>query len=261
MLLNRGILITPLVFCFSILGICLFQFPYLQKIQLPQQEISWEALQKDIKAEKLNLGLLKKMPSFGFNNLIADWVYINFLQYFGDDLVRDKTGYSLSPEYFEVIVERDPRFLQAYMDLSNSTSFYAAMPERSIALMNKGFNFISPYVPEKSYYAWRYKGIDELLFLGDAKASQQSFAKSANWANYFTDDESKYIANISRKTADFLSHNPDSRFARIATWAMILENKVDRRTRERAIQKITALGGKIINKPDGSQSVKFPDKD
>jgi hypothetical protein len=79
------------------------------------------------------------MPSFGYNNIIANWVYLNFVQYFGDDEVRAKTGYSLSPEYFEVILGRDPRFIPAYLSLSTSTSMYAGMPERSIKLTEKAF--------------------------------------------------------------------------------------------------------------------------
>ncbi len=148
------------------------------------------------------------MPSFGYDNLIAGWVYINFLQYFGDEEARAKTGYSLSPEYFDVILGRDPRFLASYLSLSASTSMYAGMPERSIELMEESLQFLSPQVPERSYYVWRYKGIDELLFLGDSQAAKQSFTKTAEWASQSSDEDSKRAAAISQGTAKFLSRNP-----------------------------------------------------
>ncbi|MEH2253136.1 hypothetical protein [Nostoc sp.] len=261
MLLSRQTFATPLVACICILGVGLIQFPQLQKLINSKQSASLETLEKEIKAENLRLNFLQKMPSFGYDNFIADLVYLNFLQYFGDDEVRDKTGYSLSPEYFKVILERDPRFLAAYRSLSISTSLYAAMPERAIALSEKGLKSMSPSVPEKSYYVWRYKGIDELLFLGDAQAAQQSFATAANWASKFSDTESQLTANTSQKTAEFLSRNPNSKYAQIATWAMVLNNQVDQRTQKRAIMEIEALGGKVITTPEGTHKIIFPPKD
>ncbi|WP_392481002.1 hypothetical protein [Nostoc sp. C110] len=261
MLLQRKAIATPFIICVSILGIGLIQFPQLQTLIDSKQSASLETLEKEINSEHLRLNFLKKMPNFGYDNLIADLVYLNFLQYFGDDKVRDKTGYSLSPEYFEVILERDPRFLAAYRSLSISTSLYAAMPERTIALSEKGLKSLSPFVPEKSYYVWRYKGVDELLFLGNAKAAEQSFATAANWASNFSDPESQMIAHTSQKTAEFLNRNPNSKYAQIATWAIVLNNQVDERTQKRAIREIEDLGGKVITTPEGTKKIMFPPKD
>ncbi|MEY3223444.1 MAG: hypothetical protein RLZZ203_2300, partial [Cyanobacteriota bacterium] len=174
---------------------------------------------------------------------------------------RDKTGYSLSPEYFEVILGRDPRFLAAYLGLSVSSSLYAGMPEKSIALMEKGLKSLSPQLPQKSYFIWRYKGTDELLFLGNAKAAQISFLKASEWANTYNDEESKHVAFLSQKTAEFLSRNPDSKSARVATWMTVLNNKVDEKTRKRAIREIEALGGQVITNPNGTNTIKLPEKD
>lgn len=261
MLLSRKAIVTPFLVCACILGVSLIQFPRLQELIKSNQFASLEALEKEIKSETIRINLLKKMPSFGYDNFIADLAYLNFLQYFGDDEVRDKTGYSLSPEYFEVILERDPRFLAAYRGLSISTSLYAAMPERAIAISEKGLKSLSPSVPEKSYYVWRYKGIDELLFLGNAQAAQQSFATAANWASKFSDPESQLIANTSQKTAEFLSRNPNSKYAQISTWSMVLNNQVDETNRKRAIREIEALGGKVVTTPEGTQKIVFPPKD
>ncbi|MGM3306140.1 hypothetical protein ACSQ6I_09185 [Anabaena sp. WFMT] len=261
MFLSREAITTPLVACLCILGISLSQFPRLQKILISKQTASVETLEKDQQKENLRLNLLKQMPTFSYDNVIADWAYIDFLQYFGDNEVRDKIGYSLSPEYFEVILKRDPRFLAAYLGLSVSTSLYAGMPERSIALMEKGLKSLSPQVPKKSYYVWRYKGTDELLFLGDSQAAKESFSQAASWASNFADDESKKAAFISGKTAEFLQNNPDSKFARIATWTMVLQNNVDEKTRNRAIEEIEKLGGKVVINADGIPAVTLPEKD
>lgn len=244
-----------------ILGVGFLQLPQLNKLKLSQNNTSQETLTRELQSEKLRLNLLRQLPTFGFDNLVSDWVFINFLQYFGDDEVRAETGYSLSPEYFEVILRRDPYFLQAYLFLSSSTSLYAGMPERSIALMEKGLNSLTPKVPAKSYYVWRYKGIDELLFLGNAQAAKKSFEMAAQWASSYADEESKQVAAISLKTAKFLARNPNSKSAQIAAWTMVLNNQVDALTQKLAIRRIVALGGKVSITPDGVVQVTSPKED
>jgi hypothetical protein len=136
--LSRQSFTASFAACLCMLGVGLLQFPKMQKLLHSNKTPSLE-IQRTIDSEKVRLNFLKKMPSFGYNNIIANWVYLNFVQYFGDDEVRAKTGYSLSPEYFEVILGRDPRFIPAYLSLSTSTSMYAGMPERSIKLTEKAF--------------------------------------------------------------------------------------------------------------------------
>jgi hypothetical protein len=258
--LSRQTIGASLTVCLCMLGVGLMQFPQLQKLSNSRETASLETLEAELKSERIRLNFLKQTPSFGYGNLIADWVYINFLEYFGDEEARGKTGYSFSPEYFEVILGHDPRFLAAYLSLSTSTSLYAGLPERSIELMEQSLQFLSPKVPEKSYYIWRYKGIDELLFLGNSQAAKQSFVKSADWASKSSDEESKYIAEISQKTAKFLNRNPDSKIARISTWIMVLNNGVDEKSRTRAIKEIEALGGKVVSTPEGNKII-MPPKD
>jgi tetratricopeptide (TPR) repeat protein len=245
---------------------CIFVVGALQVSQLNLlsnriQNTSQDVLQRQVELEKLRLNLIQKTPSFGFGNLLSDWVFLNFLQYFGDDEVRLQTGYALAPEYFQIIVDRDPRFLGAYIGLSTSISMYAAMPEKSVALMEQGLKSMSPQTPPKSYYAWRYKGIDELLFLGKPQAASQSFEKAAEWASTYSDEESKSIAAFSRKTAEFLRRNPKSRFAQVNAWVMVLTNTTDERARKIAISRIEAIGGKVKITPEGRVGIRLPKAD
>jgi hypothetical protein len=252
---------ASLVALLCIFAVGMLQVPQLAQLRNRAQNASREALQQEVESEKLRLNLLEKTPAFGFDNLMADWVFLNFLQYFGDDDVRLQTGYALSPEYFKIIVDRDPHFLGAYIGLSTSISMYAAMPEKSVALMEKGLKSMSPHTPPKSYYVWRYKGIDELLFLGDAQAARQSFEKAAEWASVYSDEESKNVAAFSRKTAEFLSRNPNSKRAQVNAWVMVLSNTTDKQAQKLAISRIEALGGKVVITPEGMLRVQPPPKD
>jgi hypothetical protein len=258
---QKQLVVTSSVALLCIMAVGVLQIPQLNRLKNKPKTSSLEALRQEVNLEQLHLDLLQKTPAFGYDNLLADWMFLNFLQYFGDDEARDLTGYSLSPKYFESIVDRDPRFLGAYIGLSTSISLYAGMPEKSVALMEKGLKSMSPQSPPKSYYVWRYKGIDELLFLGNAQAARQSFEKAAEWASNSSDEESKYIAALSGKTAQFLSRNPKSKFAQVNTWAMVLTNTTDTRARNIAISRIEALGGKVIVTPEGALKIRLPPKD
>ncbi|WP_353932624.1 hypothetical protein WJM97_08575 [Okeanomitos corallinicola TIOX110] len=261
MLLSREFFITPLFALCCILGISFSQYPRLQKLLSSKDSVSIESLRKEQQKHKLSLELFKNIPSFGFDNLVADWVFIDFLQYFGDNEVRDRIGYEISPDFFEVILNRDPKFLEAYLNLSVSTSLYAGSPEKAIKIMDHNLKSLSAKVPDRAYYIWRYKGTDELLFLGDSQAARNSFLKAAEWASEYNNEEGKNIVYLSQATAKFLANNPDSKNARVATWTMVLQNKVDEKTRERAIKEIESLGGKVEINEQGVPTISLPEKD
>jgi NhaP-type Na+/H+ or K+/H+ antiporter len=257
----RSSLITSLMILVSIVTIGWLQRPQLEKLQANNSTVSAEQIRRDTEAEKVRLSLLQQAPSLGFDNLIADWTFLNFLQYFGDEPARQKTDYSLSPDFFEVILKRDPYFISAYTFLSTSTSLYAGLPERSTSIMKTALQSLKPNVPADSYIAWRQLGIDQLLFTGDAQAARQSFLTAAQWAAQSSLPESREVASLSQQTADFLATNPDSKTAQVAAWVMVLTNAPDEQTRKTAIQKIEALGGKVIVNPDGTVGIQQPAHD
>jgi len=243
----------------SIIGVQLSKWTQLTARRA--QTITATEAQAQANQTQANLALLQKMPTLGFSNLIADWSFLQFLQYFGDEPARKHTGYRLSPEFFEIIVNRDPRFTQVYPFLSSSVSLYAGQPEKSVALMAQGLKSLSPETAPQAYYLWRYKATDELLFLGQPQAARQSYLKAAEWARASKDPDSDQVAAISAKTAEFLAKNPNSKQAQVSAWLMVLSNAPDQPTRELAISRIQKLGGRVSMHPQGQVRVEFPQGD
>lgn len=241
-------------------GVLLFQFAKLNSTT-DSINPSQAALERAVEAEKTRLNLLKQSTTLGFSNLVADWAFLGFVQYFGDSPAREKTGYSLNPDFFEVIVNSDPRFVRAYLALSPATSIYAGRPDRTVALMNQGLKSISANTSPDSYYVWLYKGVDELLFLGDTEAAQHSYEMAAQWANTYSDPASKQVVTSARRTARYLASNPDSKQARLSAWILILSNAMDNRVRQLAIRQIQALGGRVLITPQGQVSIQGPKED
>lgn len=203
------------------------------------------------------LAITSRIPSFGFRNIRANSAFVSFLQYFGDDELRSKNGYSLSPEFFKVIIPNDPYYKNFYVFLTNSVSLSAAEPTISVELMEQGLELLEKHRLEDSFYIWRYKAVDELLFLNDTESAKQSFRRAAEWARTSNLPESELMASISKQTADFLEQNPDSKAAQIGAWSSVLTTAVDDGTRERAIEGIQALGGEVIVHEDGGIEIKY----
>ncbi len=249
----------------SILGIFVvisyLQAPQLAKLKQPNQHLSKVDLQRQEAQAKVQLSLIKNLPSFGFDNLMADWYFMRYLQYFGETEIRQQAGYGSAMDYFDIILDRDPRFFYAYYYLSNTGTLYAGQPERSVALMNKGLKSLSPRVPDRSYYIWRLKAIDELLFLGKPSEAQNSMQMASNWARQYLNEEGQRVAKISQDTANSLARNPSSKQAQFDAWNMVLSSAMDDAVIKRAIAEIVALGGKVTVSPTGVFTVEAPAKD
>ncbi|MGJ3249402.1 MAG: hypothetical protein ACFE0I_25430 [Elainellaceae cyanobacterium] len=239
-------------------GIGALQRPRLARLQDASQTMTQDAAEQAEQAKELQLRFLDYAPDFGFDNLMADWVFLNFVQYFGDTPAREHTGYRLSPEYFDVILARDPYFRLGYFFLSASTSLYAGMPQRTVDIIERELPHLSPTLPDKAYYVWRYKGIDELLFLGDTAAARESFTKVTEWASVYSDKESQQIARSSAQTVQFLKSNPDSRSAQISVWTMVFNNAFDEATQQLAINQMRNLGATVSTDENGNLQVSLP---
>lgn len=261
MLMNRqwtNTLATAGLTLLCSLAIVSVQLPKLSHLKVASSERSLPQLQQEVAQEAIELQLLQVVPNFGFDNLIANLSFIKFLIYFGDDPAREQTGYDLAPEYFNITLNEDPRFIPAYFGMSASVSLYLGKPEFSVEMMQKGLQSLSPKDPQHSYYIWRYLGTDQLLFLGDGEAAEKSFANAAQWAREYSDSESELVAQLSSSTAAFLQENPDSKQAQFQSWQLVLFNATDDKTRQRAISKMEELGGRVIFTPDGTVEAFIP---
>lgn len=240
-------------------GLVLFPLQFQQFERLvAQNQLDVAAEKQRLEREKSRLQALKTFPAFGFDALVADWTLLNFFNYFGDDALRNKTGYDLSPEYFKVILDRSPYFWEAYFFLSASTSLYAAKPEETVAILNDRLKLLNPSLPPKAYLLWRYKATDELLFLGDSATAKASYQMGKQWATENGSPEALNAAQSYQQSIEFLNEDPDSLAAQITAWGSILSNAFDDKTQQLAIDRIRRLGGDVIATDNGGYSITVP---
>ncbi len=254
--------LLSLVATFISLAVSLVGVAFLQSKQLRAitEDIN-PNYQQEAEKQRIFLEMQTKMPRFGFKNIWADWNYLQFIQYFGDAPAREMTGYSLIPQFFATIVKDDPRFIKAMLMLSVTNSMYAASPKTTVKLLNQVLQEITPELDPLSPYIWSYKGVDEMLFLGDIKGAQHSYEMAAEWALRTNDKDKEAVAQRNRETAAFLAKNPDSKKARVAAWMFILSGGINEETQKLAIREIISLGGKVTLTPEGNLKVDFPEDD
>ncbi|MGE5660448.1 MAG: hypothetical protein ACM37W_27990 [Actinomycetota bacterium] len=247
-----GLLLPGAVAVSAFVGVVAMQLaPSPVSLNQAQQSVSAQqavAFRQATQQEALRLKLLKVFPTFGFDNLVADWTFLKFIQYFGDDEARSVTGYELSQEYFDSITRRDPRWVDIYPFLSTSISFYQAKPKLAIELMDRGINVLSPQIAPKAWQVARLKGIDQLLLLGDVPGAIRSHEIAAEWVKGTPDRE---IEPLLRQTVQYLRQDPDSTLVRFNAWLSIYGISQDKLVRERAKREILALGGQILPGENG----------
>lgn len=256
--INSKFLFSAAVTTFSFLGIISFQKNYYDSSLAAQENVNYQKQEQQLKAEA---NLYKNLPSFGFSNLSADWAFLKYIQYFGDTEARDATGYSVVTDYFETIVKKDPKFIQANLALSATNSLFAGKPQKTVALLEQSTKSLTPDMPNYPFMILAYKAVDEILFLGDLEAAQASYEKAAKWAKKRNDEIGDKVAKLYQDTVAFLATNPDSTITQFSGWMMILDRNNDPKIRKYAMQKIRELGGEVTINADGNITVKPPKKD
>jgi hypothetical protein len=229
-------------------GVVSLQYPNTRKDSKTEPEREY-LRQEQLK--EANLNIVDDLPSFGFNNLVADWLFLQYVQYFGDTDASQITGYQLIPTYFQEIVKRDPRFVSAYSILSTTNTIFAGKPKLTVELLSESLQHLSPQIAEKSYQLWVNKATDELLYLSDVLAAKSSYKNAIEWAKQSDEPSSKGMARYAQKMLRFVESNPNTREGRIGAWTVILMTTGQEAVQKEAIKAIEELGGEVIKTPDG----------
>lgn len=235
-------LFTPLAPFICLAGIVLLQSQEYKKSA--QQLNSADYLAQEQEQARL-VNWQKQSPNLGFNNLEADWTYLNFVQYFGDQHARETIGYKLVPEYFEAITEIDPNFTQAHLTFSIANSMFAGNPEKTIALMEKVLESVDSE-SEQAAFLWTAKGLDELLFLGDKEAAIKSYKMAAKWADLPQSDRPDGLTIEDLEKALNSTNEIDLKSAQIRAWSSVLVNIKDNQRQREIISKIDSLKAEIL---------------
>lgn len=187
----------------------------------------------------------KQSFHLGFDNLKADWSYLNFVQYFGDSNARETIGYKLVPDYFDTITNIDPKFTAAHLNLSIANSMYAGDPEKTIALTEEILASVDSE-SEHVAFLWTSKGLDELLFMGDKEAAIESYkmAVKSSALTSLERPDGLTIKDLEKALKD--TSEIDIKQAQIRAWSSVLTHIKDYQKHREIVDKITNLKAEIV---------------
>ncbi len=122
--------------------------------------------------------------TFGYRNLLADWYWLDFVQYFGDIDTRRRTGYARSAEYLQLVTALNPAFLFAYAQANFAVAEMMAQPKLAIAILEAGA-VRNPGRPDAlgmpgTWYLYRLAGSVAFRHFGDYGRAARFYALAAS---------------------------------------------------------------------------------
>ena len=216
-----------------------------QEYKKSAQKLNYENyLSQENRAAK-SIEFQQQSPYLGFDNLVANWSYLNFVRYFGDAKARETIGYRLVPEYFETIADIDPRFTQAHLRLAVANSMYAGNAEKTVVLMDRVLASVDPK-SEEAAFLWTSKGLDELLFLGNKEAAIDSYKVAAQWAEWSNDFRPDGLTIKDLEAALESTNEIDLKEAQVRAWSSVLIHVRDNGKKKEILDKIDNLKAEIL---------------
>ncbi len=105
-----------------------------------------------------------RLVSLGFDQVLADFYWLEFVGYVGDTTQRRVDRYALADQYLELITGLDPTFVQAYWFVAFIIGSEQERPQRADELLNRGIdanrdNWILPFIAGNNQYLYANDGV------------------------------------------------------------------------------------------------------
>jgi tetratricopeptide (TPR) repeat protein len=192
--------------------------------------------QQTIKAD-FALDTLSKFPDFGNRNLVADVLWLRFVQYFGDTKVRSKSSYGLSYKYLETITNKDLHFVNAYRVANLAVAYKMGRPDLAESLLIKGIQ-----ANPDSYLLWQARGFLHFLYTGNISKAVYCFRRNAGLAVAVGGNSQQHWGNFWFAMSRYLESSKSNIWTRRQIWAEVYANSFDTDTKQQALIQLSKLG-------------------
>lgn len=196
-----------------------------------------------------NFAIASTLDSLGYGSLAASWLWMEFIQYYGDTPARRREGYSLTYDYLDKITQLDDQFLRAYRYIAVTVGFSAGQPQLADQLMQRGLEAMTPQTQPEGYRLHLDRAVNYFLLLGDPEAGRRSYYAAGQWfqqAGLQGDQPEGW-----RQLGDRLVESPDSEEVQFMVWYQVFNSTADPVTQERALIEMSQLGGQMERDHEG----------
>lgn len=117
-----------------------------------------------------------KLVSLGFDQLLADFYWLAFVQYIGDTEARKNDRCCLTYKYLDLITSLDPRFIQAYWFAAFSIGQDEGNPQLASNLIERGIK-----ANQDNWYVPFIAGINQYLYAHNEIAAARYYRMAAKY--------------------------------------------------------------------------------
>jgi len=172
-----------------------------------------------------------RVLSLGYDQLLADWYWLAFVQYIGDGDARAKDHYAAADKYLDLIVGLDPGFIKAYWFASFIVGSEQQQPERAAKFIDRGIqanpnNWFLPFIA----------GINQYLYAKNDVAAAKYYKMAAKFP-----DAPKWLG----RQATILEARIPSIIKEINIWDSVYHSDADQLVKEKARTRLITLWSQV----------------
>ncbi|HEY9772424.1 MAG TPA: hypothetical protein V6C81_01300 [Planktothrix sp.] len=183
-----------------------------------------------------------ELCALGYDQLLADWYWLSFVQYVGDVPARAKDQYAEAPKYLDLIVGLDPRFTKAYYFAAFIIGSEMHEPQRAAEFIERGLR-----ANQDDWYLPFVAGINQYLYAHNEIAAAKYYRMAAKYPG-----APPWLA----RQADILDAHIPAFIKEINTWNNIYETSEQSIVKERARSKLIMLWMRVFQSPNAPAQIK-----
>lgn len=119
-----------------------------------------------------------RLVSLGFEQVVADYYWLQFIAYVGDKEARDVDHYEHAHRYLDLITDLDPRFIQAYWFAAFTIGGDQQNPARAAELIARGLK-----ANQDNWYLPYLAGVNQFLYARNAKEAAKYYRIAAKYSD------------------------------------------------------------------------------
>lgn len=167
------------------------------------------------------------MVSLGYDQILADIYWLNFIQYFGDTKERLKDHYERCYDYLNLVSVLDPHFIQAYWFAAFSVGTEQKRPDLAEKIISGGLSH-----NQDNWYLPYIAGVNEFINSKDDKKAAKYYKMAAKFPG-----SPPWLA----RQAQILDTHMPRLFKEIRTWTTVYESNPDGLVKTTAQNKLIGL--------------------
>jgi hypothetical protein len=185
-----------------------------------------------LKRENVNIAFVPspvalKMLSLGYDRLLADYYWLEFVQYVGDTVPRERDRYAQASRYIDLIVTLDPQLVQAYYFAAFIIGKEQNRPKEAAEFIERGMR-----ANQDNWYLPFLAGVNQYLYAHNEEEASRYYRLASTYPKAPT-----WLA----RQADILKAKIPSSIKEINIWDGLYTSAKDSESKEKARAKLYSL--------------------